>query len=98
MNTINTHKEGKKLTVTVRGHFNLRTKNMILSRLTPGIGMLSLNLIDCHFIDSEGAIFLHRWLTNGNQLSLTKPPAILFEILEILQLDKSWDFDKILTT
>lgn len=97
MNTINTHKEGNKLKVTVQGHFNLRTKKLILNRLTPGINILSLNLIDCDLIDSEGVIFLHRWLTKGNRLSLIDPPAILYEILEILQLDKSWDFDKILT-
>ena len=97
MNTINTHKEGKKLKVTVQGHFNLRTKKLILNRLTPGVNNLTLNLINCDLIDSEGVIFLHRWLTNGNQLRLTEPPAILFEILDILQLDESWDFNKILT-
>lgn len=96
MNTIATRKEGKKLKITVHGDFNLRTKKMILSRLNPAINKLIINLIDCERIDSEGVIFLHRWLQKGNKLQLIEPPAIFFEILEILDLDSSWDLEKII--
>lgn len=96
MNTIATRKEGKKLNITVHGDFNLRTKKMILSRLSPAINTLVINLIDCERIDSEGVIFLHRWLQKGNMLQLIKPPAIFFEILEILNLDSMWDLEKII--
>ncbi|TYP93993.1 hypothetical protein LX73_1711 [Fodinibius salinus] len=96
MNTIATQKKGKKLNITVHGDFNLRTKKMILSRLNPAIDKLVINLINCERIDSEGVIFLHRWLQKGNKLRLIDPPVVFFEILEILSLENLWNFDKIL--
>lgn len=96
MNTITTRKEGRKLNVTVHGDFNLRTKKMILSRLSPASNTLIINLINCKRIDSEGVIFLHRWLQKGNKLQLNEPPAIFYEILEILNLDSSWDLENII--
>lgn len=96
MNTIDTQKEGKKLKVTIHGDFNLWTKKMIVSRLNPAIDKLDINLINCERIDSEGVIFLHRWMQKGNKLQLVEPPAIFFEILEILNLDNTWDFEKII--
>ncbi|SHE89424.1 hypothetical protein SAMN05443144_10446 [Fodinibius roseus] len=96
MNTIDARKKGKRLNVTVQGDFNLHTKKMIVSRLNPAIDKLVINLINCERIDSEGIIFLHRWLQQGNKLQLIEPPAILFEILEILNLDSTWDFEKII--
>lgn len=96
MNTISTQKKGKKLEIIVQGDFNLRTKKKILSRLSPAIDKLVINLISCERIDSEGVIFLHRWLQKGNELQLIEPPAIFFEILEILNIDSSWDFEKII--
>lgn len=96
MNTITTRKEGRKLNVTVHGDFNLRTKKMILSRLKPASNTLIINLINCERIDSEGVIFLHRWLQKGNKLQLIEPPAIFYEILELLNLDSSWDLENII--
>lgn len=96
MNTIATRKEGKRLKVTVHGDFNLHTKKMIISRINPAITTLIINLIDCDRIDSEGVIFLHRWIKKGNKLQLIEPPAIFFEILELLNLDSSWDLEKII--
>ncbi|WP_445664671.1 hypothetical protein [Fodinibius sp. AD559] len=96
MNTISTQKKGKKLEIIVQGDFNLRTKKKILSRLSPAIDKLVINLISSERIDSEGVIFLHRWLQKGNELQLIEPPAIFFEILEILNIDSSWDFEKII--
>lgn len=95
MNTITTQKEGKQLKITVSGDFNLLTKKMILSRLNPAINTLIINLIECKRMDSEGVIFLQRWLKKGNKLQLIEPPAIFFEILELLDLDSSWDLEKI---
>lgn len=96
MNTITTRKEAKHLNITVRGDFNLRTKKMILSRLTPAIHTLKISLAYCERMDSEGVIFLHRWLQKGNKLRMVKPPVIFFEILEILGLDDSWNLDEII--
>lgn len=96
MNTITSRKEGKKLKITVFGDFNLRTKKLILSRLNPAINTLIITLIDCERIDSEGVIFLQRWLKEENKLQLIEPPAIFFEILELLNLDSSWDLEKII--
>lgn len=96
MNTITSRKEAKNLDITVHGDFNLRTKKKILSRLNPAISTLTINLINCERIDSEGVIFLHRWLQKENKLKLIKPPAIFFNILEILNLDSSWDLDNII--
>lgn len=96
MSTINTYRESKALSITVHGAFNLRTVRMIKSRLAPGIDKLNINLINCDLIDSEGIIFLHQWLDRNNELKLTEPPPIMYEILDILKLDNAWELDNIL--
>lgn len=97
MNTINTSRKGKVLNITIQGSFNLHATKLIKNRLTPGINKMTINLINCDLIDSEGVIFLHRWLDEGNELQLKEPPTVLFEILEVLELDDSWNLENILT-
>lgn len=97
MNTINTHKKENCLSVTVHGFFNLYTKKRIMSHITPGITKMCIHLNNCDLIDSEGVIFLHRWIDSGNELEISNPPAILYEILDILELTRSWDLDEMIT-
>ncbi len=97
MNTIDLHKQGAKLNVTVHGTFNLHTRQMIESRTTPEIDILNVNLADCTLIDSEGIIFLHQWMAAGKTLRLVKPPEIMFEILDILEIKDAWNLKQIIT-
>ncbi len=84
------HKEGSTLNIKIRGGFNLWIKNMILNHINDNTRVLKIDLSKCKFIDSEGIIFLHQWHQEGKQLKLIDPPEEFFEILEILELDNSW--------
>jgi ABC-type transporter Mla MlaB component len=70
---------------------------MIESRITTEVDTLHIDLKSCSYIDSEGVIFLHQWLGNGNSLQLVKPPDILFEILDILEIKSAWNLEHIIT-
>lgn len=95
--TIVTHKEEDTLKVTLYSAFNLRTKNVLMSHLNADITKLILDMNRCNRIDSEGVIFLHRWQKSGKKLELIDPPAILFEILDILELSEAWNPDLVVT-
>lgn len=97
MNILNTHKTGTTLEVTVHRALNLWTKNMIESRLSDEIDSLQIDLTSCPFIDSEGVMFMYRWQQEGHKLRLINPPEVLFEILDILELKRSWTPDYITT-
>lgn len=95
MNIIETHKKEDILEVKVQGAFNLNVRNHIESRLSPEIVKLRINLSQSRIVDTEAIIFLHQWQKNGKDLELVNPPAILFEILDILELNEVWDLDTI---
>lgn len=97
-NIIKTDKKGTVLEVSFYRDFNLWTKNILKSRLAPDIEELRIDLKHSNRIDSEGVIFLHRWLNAGNKLELIHPPAVLFDILDTLELTTAWDLDAIITT
>lgn len=90
MSTIKTHKKNGLLEVTITGHFNLWTKKLIESRIANDISQLSIDLSNCKFIDSEGVIFMYRWQSSGKELELVNPPDILFEIIDLLELNEHW--------
>lgn len=95
-NIIKTDKKRTILEVTLYRDFNLWMKNILKSRLTPDIEELRINMSHSNRIDSEGVIFLHRWLDSGNKLKLMHPPAMLFDILDTLELTETWDLDAII--
>lgn len=84
------HRDGSTLNVELKSGFNLWIKNMILNHINENTHILKIDLSACKFIDTEGIIFLHQWERDGNELQLINPPDVFFEILEILELDNSW--------
>ncbi|PAU95115.1 hypothetical protein CK503_02630 [Aliifodinibius salipaludis] len=90
MSIPNIHREGTTLNIEIQGGFNLWVKNMILNHINNYTHALKIDLTECKFIDSEGIIFLHQWQQKGKDLQLINPPDVFFEILEILELDDSW--------
>jgi ABC-type transporter Mla MlaB component len=74
----------------MQGGFNLWIKNMILNHINKNTNLLKIDLTECKIIDSEGIIFLHQWQQEGKELQLINPPEVFFELLEILELDNSW--------
>lgn len=84
------HKDGSTLYVTIQTGFNLWVKNFIQNHINGGIHTLKVDLSGCKYIDSEGVIYLYKWQKDGKSLQLIDPPDIFFEILEILELDNSW--------
>ncbi|NGP88809.1 hypothetical protein [Fodinibius halophilus] len=97
MNIVNTHKDGTTIQVRDCKTFNLQTKNVLKSRLTDKITKLYIDFSHCKLIDSEGIIFLYEWQHSGNELELKNPPEIMFEILNILELDDTWDLNYFIT-
>ncbi len=90
MSIPNIHKDGSTLNIKMQGGFNLWIKNMILNHINKNTNFLKIDLTECKIIDSEGIIFLHQWQQEGKKLQLINPPEVFFELLEILELDNSW--------
>lgn len=78
------------MNIKIQGGFNLWIKNMILNHINNDTKVLKIDLSECKFIDSEGVIFLHQCQQDGKELQLINPPDVFFKILEILELDNSW--------
>lgn len=93
MNIIDVHKKEDTLKVRVKGPFNLAVNKLISSRITPSIEDLTLNLKRCKIIDSEAIIFMYKWQQSGKSLKILNPPDIMFEVIQILELDKHWKLD-----
>ena len=97
MNILEAHKKGDTLEVQVNAPFNLQVRDMIESRLGDEVESLNIDLSNCQFLDSEAVIFMFQWQRAGKKLQLANPPALLFEILEILELSEHWQPDYIET-
>ena len=93
MNTVSIHKTGSTLEITVSKPFNLRVREIIESRLSPEITTLKIDLTNSRIIDSEAVIFMYNWNKNRGTLELINPPAVFFEILDILELTDHWDLN-----
>lgn len=63
---------------------------MILNHISNSTKTLKIDFGGCKFIDSEGIMFLYQWQQDGKNLQLINPPEVFFELLEILELDNSW--------
>lgn len=93
MSIIESRKSNGTLKVKVVNNFNLLTRNKIESRLTKEIEKLEIDLGNCKLLDSEAVIFMYKWDKSGKELNLIDPPEILFEILEILELQEIWQLN-----
>lgn len=90
MSIPNIHKDGNTLNVSIDGGFNMWVKNMITNHISNNTQQLIIDLDSCSFIDSEGVIFMYKCQQNNISLQLINPPKTFFEILEILELEDSW--------
>ncbi len=63
---------------------------MITNHINDDIRTLRIDLSGCKYIDTEGVICMYKWQKDGKSLQLINPPDIFFEILEILELNNSW--------
>lgn len=90
MSIPNIHRDGSTLHIKIQGNFNLWTKNIIANRINDDIDNLHIDFSVCTLIDSEAIIFLYTCEQKGNALQLINPPDVFFEILEILELNESW--------
>lgn len=90
MSIIESQKNKGSLKVKIHNNFNLLTKKKIESRLTREIDKLEIDMSNCKLLDSEAVIFMYHWNKSGKELNLINPPEILFEILEILELNDHW--------
>lgn len=84
------HKEGSTLYIKIKDGFNLWIKNLITTHIGDNTSTLRIDLSECKYIDTEGIIFLYQWQQKGHNLQLIQPPEVFFEILDILELNDSW--------
>ncbi len=55
---------------------------------------ICLDLSRIRFVDSEGIILLCKWNKEGRKIWLIDPPAILKELVAVLQLEEILDVEK----
>lgn len=91
MSFIQINKTAETLAITLQTTFNLYDVHFVEEKLTPEINTLQIDLGSCKIVDSEAVIFMYRWQASGNVLKLIKPPDVLFEILDILELRENWN-------
>lgn len=93
MSIIESRKSEDTLKVTLLNNFDILTRNKIESRATKEIENLEIDFSNCKILDSEAVIFMYRWNKSGKTLKLINPPDILFEILDILELNDIWQLN-----
>ncbi len=88
------HHTPTKLYVKIEQNLNLNTTRLI-RRVAEDKEDLLLDLSQARIVDSEGVIFMYRWLREGKKLTLFHPPRILWEIVKILQLESVLPLDQL---
>jgi ABC-type transporter Mla MlaB component len=84
------------LNVTLKRDFNLYVRQQLDQMVREDDRHLILNLSACKLIDSEGVIFLHRWMAAGKTVQIIDPPPLLRRIVTELKIDQSLNWPTIL--
>lgn len=87
--------EGNRLYLKVEQNLNLITAGHI-ERLAAESGEVHLDLSDARIVDSEGVILLWRLLRERKKVLLWRPPRILSEMIDILELEELLPLEEML--
>ena len=79
-------KDGDTLRITLHRDFNLLTARKV-RRLCGDVNAVYIDLSRSKFVDTEGIIVLFELIRGGKTVRLHQPPAIFFEVIDILGLE-----------
>jgi anti-anti-sigma regulatory factor len=85
-------RHGDTLTVRVRRDFNLMAVRHLNYHLDDAT-RVRIDLRRARLVDTEAVMALFRLMQSGVTVRLLDPPAIFYEVLEVLELEEVFDVD-----
>jgi len=85
---------GDTLTVRVRRDFNLMAVRHLKYHLEDA-PRVRIDLSRARLVDTEAVMALFRLQQKGVAIRLLDPPAIFYEVLEVLELEEAFDLDEL---
>lgn len=87
-------RHGDTLTVRVRRDFNLMAVRHLKYHLEDAT-RVRIDLRRARLVDTEAVMALVRLMNTGLTIRLLDPPAIFYEVLEVLELEEAFDVENL---
>lgn len=87
-------RHGDTLTVRVRRDFNLMVVRHLKYHLDDAT-RIRIDLRRARLVDTEAVMALVRLMKAGFTIRLLDPPAIFYEVLEVLELEEAFDLENL---
>ena len=85
-------RHGDTLTVRPRRDFNLMAVRHLKYHLEDAT-RVRIDLARARLVDTEAVMALFRLQNQGLEITLLEPPAIFYEVLEVLELESAFDLE-----
>jgi ABC-type transporter Mla MlaB component len=87
-------RHGDTLTIRVRRDFNLMAVRHLKYHLNDA-SRVRVDLRRARLVDTEAVMALFRLMQSGITVRLLDPPAIFYEVLEVLELEEAFDLEQL---
>jgi ABC-type transporter Mla MlaB component len=87
-------RHGDTLTIRVRRDFNLMAVRHLKYHLEDAT-RVRIDLRRARLVDTEAVMALVRLMKSGLTIRLLDPPAIFYEVLEVLELEEAFDVEEL---
>lgn len=87
-------RHGDTLTVRTRRDFNLMAVRHLKYHLEDAT-RVRVDLSRARLVDTEAVMALFRLQREGLDITLLEPPAIFYEVLEVLELESAFDVERL---
>jgi ABC-type transporter Mla MlaB component len=87
-------RHGDTLTVRTRRDFNLMAVRHLKYHLEDAT-RVRVDLSRARLVDTEAVMALFRLQREGPDITLLEPPAIFYEVLEVLELESAFDVERL---
>jgi ABC-type transporter Mla MlaB component len=87
-------RHGDTLTVRTRRDFNLMAVRHLKYHLEDAT-RVRIDLSRARLVDTEAVMALFRLQREGLDITLLEPPAIFYEVLEVLELESAFDIERL---
>ena len=87
-------RHGNTLTVRTRRDFNLMAVRHLKYHLEDAT-RVRVDLSRARLVDTEAVMALFRLQKEGLDITLLEPPAIFYEVLEVLELESAFDVERL---
>lgn len=87
-------RHGDTLTVRTRRDFNLMAVRHLKYHLEDA-ARVRVDLSRARLVDTEAVMALFRLQKEGLDITLLEPPAIFYEVLEVLELESAFDVERL---